>query len=66
VLVRGNRQSKQTLLELKDMSGRVVLTKVVQNGVARFTADEIKNRKGLFILTATSGDEVVQQRVILE
>jgi hypothetical protein len=66
VLVRGNRQNNQTLLELKDMSGRVVLSKVVQNGVARFTADEINNRKGLFILTATSGDEVVQQRVILE
>ncbi|MEJ8804538.1 T9SS type A sorting domain-containing protein [Pontibacter sp. H249] len=66
VLVRGNRQSTQTLLELKDMSGRVVLSKVVQNGLVRFTADEINNRKGLFILTATSGNEVVQQRVILE
>ncbi|MBC5994701.1 hypothetical protein [Pontibacter cellulosilyticus] len=67
VLIRNsNRGTRSTLLELKDMSGKVVLTKVVQPGAVRLTPEEVRNYKGLFILTATSGNEVVHQRVVLE
>ncbi|GAB3202567.1 hypothetical protein ABID22_002699 [Pontibacter aydingkolensis] len=66
VLIRNSRETRQTLLELKDMSGKVVLTKLVQRGAVQLSPDELRQYKGLFILTATSGDEVVHQRVILE
>ncbi|WP_299826133.1 T9SS type A sorting domain-containing protein [uncultured Pontibacter sp.] len=66
VLIRTSKAAQETLLELKDMSGRVVLSKRVQNGVAQLTPEDIRQHKGFFILTATSGNEVVHQRVVLE
>lgn len=66
VVLQGLKGTRKTLLELKDMSGKVVLTKMVEDGTARLSPDEVRNHKGLFILSATSGNEVVHQRIILE
>lgn len=66
ILIRNSRETRETLLELKDMSGKVVLTKLVQAGAIRLTPDEVRDYKGLFILSATSGTEVVHHRVMLE
>ncbi len=68
IIIKNNHNATETRLELKDMAGKVVLTKLVRqkNGVISLSPNDLRNHKGLFILTATSGSTVVNQRVVLE
>jgi hypothetical protein len=69
IRVSNVNSDSETLLELKDMSGRVVLRKMIQHQGKpdmALTLQELASYRGLFILTATTGSEVVHQRVVLE
>ncbi|MFD2248628.1 T9SS type A sorting domain-containing protein [Pontibacter ruber] len=57
----------ETLVELKDMAGRVVFTKTIAAGDASdLRLDELKQFKGLYLLTATNGSTVTNVRLMLE
>jgi hypothetical protein len=69
IRVNNPNSHSETLLELKDISGRVVLRKTIQNEGKQdmaLTLQELGSYRGLYILTATTGTDVVHQRVVLE
>ncbi|RAU81474.1 T9SS type A sorting domain-containing protein [Pontibacter arcticus] len=67
IIANPGRQGAITL-ELKDMSGRLVHTKTItetSGSTVKIPMAELAPHKGLFILTATSGTNVVHKRVVL-
>ncbi|WP_347157091.1 T9SS type A sorting domain-containing protein [Pontibacter chitinilyticus] len=63
------QQTPETQLELQDLSGKVVYRKTIRNegrATYKLPLQDLGPHKGLFILTATSGQQVVRQRVVLQ
>ncbi|WP_018479888.1 T9SS type A sorting domain-containing protein [Pontibacter roseus] len=57
----------ETLLELKDMTGRAIFSKTLYPGDdATLRLEELKKLKGLYLLTATTKDTILQQRLLVE
>ncbi len=67
-LTVANTQGQETLIELKDMAGRVVYTTKVKSDryLLELPMSDLTHLKGLYFLTATSGMQVVNQRIVLE
>lgn len=63
-----NAANLETLVQLKDMTGRVVYSKTVRSDshLLELPVAELKQYKGLYFLTATTGKQVVHQRILLE
>ncbi|MBB6612969.1 T9SS type A sorting domain-containing protein [Pontibacter sp. Tf4] len=63
-----NAANQQTILQLKDVAGRVVYTKTItsRSHLFELPMHELPKLKGLYFLTATMGNQVVHQRVVLE
>ncbi|MDX5423230.1 MAG: T9SS type A sorting domain-containing protein [Hymenobacteraceae bacterium] len=69
ILVSNPGGANSTKLQLKDLSGKVVYSTTLShsgNGLIEVPLQELGRYKGLFILSAVSGDKVVHQRVVLE
>lgn len=67
--IRNTSGSKETRLELTDLAGRVLYTTTVQHANGRTITvpmQELQTHKGLYIITAISGNKVVRQRVVLD
>ena len=61
--------AKETRLELTDLAGRVLYTTTVQHANGRtitLPMQELQTYKGLYMVTAISGNKVVRQRVVLD
>lgn len=63
-----NAANQSTLLQLKDVAGRVVFSRTINSSGHLFELPmhELPKLKGLYFLTATTGNQVVHQRVVLE
>ncbi|MBJ6119839.1 T9SS type A sorting domain-containing protein [Pontibacter sp. BT310] len=63
-----NAANLETLVQLKDMTGRVVYSKTVKSDrhLLELPMADLKQYKGLFFLTAATGKQVVHQRILLE
>ncbi|MER2998113.1 T9SS type A sorting domain-containing protein [Pontibacter populi] len=63
-----NAANLETLVQLKDMTGRVVYSKTVrsESHLLELPMAELKQYKGLYFLTAATGSQVVHQRILLE
>ncbi|WP_162428456.1 T9SS type A sorting domain-containing protein [Pontibacter pudoricolor] len=63
-----NAADLETLVQLKDMTGRVVYSKTVRSDrhLLELPMADLKQYKGLFFLTAATGKQVVRQRILLE
>lgn len=55
-------------VQLKDLTGRVVFEQSLQNDgePLQLTQEQLQQLRGVFILSAVAGQEVVRQRVVLE
>ncbi|MBC5775902.1 T9SS type A sorting domain-containing protein [Pontibacter sp. KCTC 32443] len=63
-----NVANTETLVQLKDMAGRVVYSKTVKGDshALELPLNELKQYRGLYFLSATAGNKVVYQRIVLE
>jgi hypothetical protein len=63
-----NAANLETLVQLKDMTGRVVYSKTIRSDrhLLELPMANLKQYKGLFFLTAATGKQVVHQRILLE
>ncbi|WP_161889044.1 T9SS type A sorting domain-containing protein [Pontibacter russatus] len=69
ISIRNANGAQETRLELSDLSGRVIYTTTVQhanNANITLPLQELQAYKGLYMLSAISGNNVVRQRVVLE
>ena len=69
ISIRNAGGAQETRLELTDLSGRLLYTTTVRhdsNRTAVLPVQALQGYKGLYILSAVSGDKVVRQRVVLE
>ncbi len=68
VKIRKPAGLQETRLQLKDMSGRIVYEQLVQDEreALQIPMQELAKLKGLYILSATSGNAVIHKRVVLE
>lgn len=67
--IRNTSGAKETRLELTDLAGRVLYTTTIQHASSRtmtLPMQELQTYKGLYMLTAISGNKVVRQRVVLD
>lgn len=63
-----NAANQETMIQLKDMAGRVVYSKTVKSNsyLLELPMHELKQLKGLYFMTAATGNQVVHQRIVLE
>ncbi|NDK57548.1 T9SS type A sorting domain-containing protein [Pontibacter sp. BT213] len=63
-----NAADRKTLLQLKDMAGRVIYSKTVTSDSHLFELplNELGKYKGLYFLSATTDGQVIHQRILLE
>lgn len=69
LIVKQPSQTGVTELQLKDLTGKIVFSKTLQHQGSQtleLPMQELQQYKGMFILSATSGGQVVHQRVVLE
>ena len=67
--VRHATDATETRLELADLAGRVLYTTTIRHGSNRSVTlpmQELQAYKGLYMLSAISGNKVVRQRVLLK
>ncbi|WP_242929426.1 T9SS type A sorting domain-containing protein [Pontibacter vulgaris] len=66
--IRKPAGSQETRVQLKDISGRVVYEQLVngQSETVELPMQDLAKLKGLYILSATSGNAVMHKRVVLE
>ncbi|ARS36602.1 hypothetical protein [Pontibacter actiniarum] len=61
-------QQREVLVQLQDLSGRVLFEQNLagEDAELQLSQQQLQNLRGMFILSAKSGQEVVRQRVVLE
>ncbi|AKD05511.1 hypothetical protein PKOR_04225 [Pontibacter korlensis] len=59
---------QQVRVQLQDLTGRVVFEQILKDSMEKLqlTQQQLQNLRGIFILSAEAGAEVVRQRVVLE
>ncbi|WP_276499796.1 hypothetical protein [Pontibacter litorisediminis] len=68
VSISTSAPGQQVRVQLQDLTGRVVFEQRLRNDAEQLqlTQEQLQGLRGVFILTAEAGQEVVRQRVVLE
>lgn len=66
VLLKGIDTSKPVVVEMKDLTGRVVLSQQIASDQTSFNLPKANLGKGIYILSARNGENITYQKVIIQ
>jgi hypothetical protein len=64
--LQGVDANKGLVVEMKDLTGRVVFSQVVASDQSSFNLPKANLGKGIYILSAKNGQDVTYQKVIIQ